>query len=208
MGQDTKRTELAVQDSARERIIAGARRNFFALGFRGVTMDDLAHELGMSKKTLYAHFSSKHALVLAVMLDKFHDIEQDLERITSRFSPDVVGTSREVLACMQRHIEEIQPAFLRDIRRGNPALFEMVVHRRQEMIQRYFGRLLREGRESGIIRNDVPLELVTELLIGAREVIMNPEKLAELGLTPKMCFSGIITIILDGVITDAGRAKL
>jgi hypothetical protein len=37
---------------------------------------------------------------------------------------------------------------------------------------------------------------------------MNPEKLAELGLTPKMCFSGIITILLEGVITDAGRAKL
>ena len=43
------------------RIVAAARRYFLAHGFRGVTMDDLAAELGMSKKTLYAHFSSKAA---------------------------------------------------------------------------------------------------------------------------------------------------
>src|SRR5690349_13753943 len=48
-----------------QRIVAGARCYFFAHGFRGVTMDDLAAELGMSKKTLYVHFSSKMVLLQA-----------------------------------------------------------------------------------------------------------------------------------------------
>src|SRR5438552_1381598 len=58
--------ELADTSSARNRIIAGARSHFFAHGFRGVTVEDLATELGMSKKTLYAHFSSKTGILEAV----------------------------------------------------------------------------------------------------------------------------------------------
>ena len=69
------------ENAARQRIVAGARRHFFAHGFRGVTMDDLAEELGMSKKTLYAHFPSKTALLEAVIGDKLQRVEADLDRV-------------------------------------------------------------------------------------------------------------------------------
>ena len=62
------------------RIVAAARQHFFANGFRGVTMDDIAKELGMSKKTLYAHFPSKMALVEVVILDKFQDVESECSK--------------------------------------------------------------------------------------------------------------------------------
>ncbi|PYK63066.1 MAG: hypothetical protein DME50_18215, partial [Verrucomicrobia bacterium] len=42
-------------DFSRQRIVEAARAHFFSHGFRSVTMDDLAEELGISKKTLYAH---------------------------------------------------------------------------------------------------------------------------------------------------------
>ena len=53
-------------DAALKRITTAARQHFFAHGFRGVTMDDLARELGMSKKTVYASFPSKADLLRAV----------------------------------------------------------------------------------------------------------------------------------------------
>src|SRR6266702_2427720 len=46
-------------DSGRQRIVEAARAHFFSHGFRRVTMDDLATELGISKKTLYVHFPDK-----------------------------------------------------------------------------------------------------------------------------------------------------
>src|ERR1700729_647044 len=70
-------------EAARRRILAGARRHFFTHGFRSVTMDDLAAELAMSKKTFYAHFPSKMALLQAVMCDKMNTVEADLERVTA-----------------------------------------------------------------------------------------------------------------------------
>ncbi len=89
-----------VENSAAQRIVTAARRHFFAHGFRGVTMDDLAEELGMSKKTLYASFPSKLDLLRTVLLDKFRSVEADLDRVMSAASKDVLATLHQLLTCM------------------------------------------------------------------------------------------------------------
>lgn len=199
-------------DPASRRIVAEARRHFMAHGFRGVTMDDLAKELGMSKKTLYAHFPSKAALLEAVVLDKFRSIETDLERLavgrSLRRPPDFFLALRQLLSCMQRHAEEIRPPFLRDIRREESELFKLVEGRRRKLAERYFGNLISQGGKAGIIRKDIPAELIIEILLAAGQAIMNAPKMEELGLTWKTGPSAIITVVLEGVITEEGRSKL
>ena len=46
-----------------------------------------------------------------------------------------------------------------------------------------------------------------EILLGATEAIMNPPKMAELGLTPKTGFLAIITVFLEGLLTEKGRLR-
>ncbi len=156
MKSERVRQVSPVENSGRQRIVTTARRHFFAYGFRAVTMDDLARELGMSKKTLYAHFPSKAALVEAVLLDKIRSVESDLQQITSGSSSDFLTTLHQLLARVQMHLEEIQPPFLRDLRREAPEMFALVETRRREMIHQYFGRLVGDGQVAGIIREDVP----------------------------------------------------
>jgi AcrR family transcriptional regulator len=199
--------DLLTENSAARRIVSAARRHFLAHGFRSVTMDDLAEELGMSKKTLYAFFPSKTDLLRAVLLDKFRSVETDLDRITSECSSNFLMALRELLACLQFHTGEIQPAFVRDIRRESPEIFKLVESRRRDVIQRYFGKIFDQGRRAGIFRKDVPTRLMIEILLGATEAIMNPPKLAELGLTPKAGYLTIITVVLEGVLTEEGRPK-
>ena len=193
-------------DSA-ARIIAVARQHFFAHGFRGVTMDDLAGELGMSKKTLYASFPTKTDLLRAVLLDKFRRVEVDLQSISASFSNDMLDSLRQLLACLQRHTEEIKPPFVRDIRREAPQMFELVQTRRRQVIQTYFGSLLDECRKAGIVRKDVSTRLIIEILLGATEAIMNPARMAELGLTPRTGYSTIINVVFEGVLTEKGRRR-
>ena len=207
--QTAKRTPLTKgalpEDSAARRIITAARRHFFAHGFRSVTMDDLAQELGMSKKTLYSSFPSKLDLLRAVLLDKFRSVEADLDQVTTRLSPDVLGALHGLLACMQRHAAEIQPPFVRDIRREAPEFFKLIEDRRRQIIQRYFGKIFEEGRRAGVIRRDIPTRLMIEMLVGVTEAIMNPAKMAELGLTPKTGYLSVVTVILEGLLTKKGR---
>jgi len=192
----------------RQRIVSVARHHFFAYGFRGVTMDDLAKELRMSKKTLYAHFPSKVALVEAVLADKARSVEVDLKRITSDASSDFLAALHLLLALVQGHLEEVQPPFLRDLQRDAPEIFRFVETRRRNMIYKYFGKLVGQGQSVGIIRKDIPTRLIVEILLGATQAIMNPEKLTDLGIAPKDGFSAIIAVILEGVITETGRATL
>lgn len=193
--------------AARRRIVAESRRHFFALGFRSVTMDDLARELAMSKKTLYASFPSKTALLEAVLLDKFRHIDEELSEIAGEVSSDCVGALHRLLASVQRHMEEIQPAFVRDIRRDAPDLFMVVERRRRDIIQRHFGKIFLEGRRTGFIRHDIPPRLAIEILLGAVQAVMNPPKMEELALTPKSGFSAIIRVVLEGLMTEEARSR-
>ncbi len=203
-----KITSIQPHDAdAAGRILVVARQHFFAHGFRGVTMDDLAGELGMSKKTLYASFPTKIDLLRAVLLDKFHRVEVDLQRIAAGFSDDMLDSLHQLLACLQRHTEEIQPPFVRDIRREAPRMFELVQTRRREIIQTYFGSLLDECRKAGIVRKDVSTRLIIEILLGATEAIMNPVRMAELGLSPKTGYATIINVVFEGVLTTKGRRR-
>ena len=49
----------------RDKILEKSGEMFLTLGFKSVTMDDIARELGISKKTLYKYFSNKANLVAA-----------------------------------------------------------------------------------------------------------------------------------------------
>ena len=58
----------------REKITHRAAEMFLTLGFKSVTMDDIANELGISKKTIYVHFKNKTKLVEAVTFEVFENI--------------------------------------------------------------------------------------------------------------------------------------
>lgn len=201
----TKLQESSVDHAAVRRVIAVARRQFLTHGFRSVSMDDLAAELGMSKKTLYVAFPSKDALIEAVLKDKFREVEKDLERVARDQVADVEVALHQLLDCVQRHTTEIQPAFVRDLGRESPELFQFIEQRRRELIRRHFGGLFEDGKKTGVIRTDIPTHLIIEILLGAVQGIMNPPKLMELGLTVEHGYSSVIRLILEGALVPKGK---
>ncbi|HEU4686366.1 MAG TPA: TetR/AcrR family transcriptional regulator [Nitrospira sp.] len=207
LSPENARARRGSEDAVRRRIVEESRRHFFAHGFRGVTMDDLARETAMSKKTLYAYFASKHELIEAVILEKFREVDGDLSRITAEAAADCLGALQRLLARVLLHMEEIQPPFVRDIRREAPQLFSVVEQRRREVIQRHFGAVFSEGRKAGLIRHDIPPKLAIEILLGAVQAIMNPPKMEELGLTTKNGFSAVTKVVLEGLITKKARSE-
>lgn len=65
----------------KEQILNKATDMFLTLGFKSVTMDDIANEMGISKKTIYQHFSNKDSLVKAVTTNLFEDISCGIDQI-------------------------------------------------------------------------------------------------------------------------------
>lgn len=189
-----------------QRIVEAARAHFFCHGFRSVTMDELAEELGMSKKTLYAHFPGKIELLEAVLADKFAGVEAKLNGIIHAHPHDFSTALHELLANTQRELDEIKPPFVRDMRQKAPHVFKVIERRRAALIERFFGKLFIEGQRAGMVRKDVPAKLTIEILLAIVQAIMNPLKMEELGMTPKEGFAGILKIILEGALTRRGRS--
>ena len=193
------------RDSNRRRIVEAARAHFFSHGFRSVTMDDLAEELGVSKKTLYAHFPGKFDLLEAVLADKFASVEATLKEVTRAHPHDFPATLHDLLAGTQRELNEIKPPFVRDMRQKAPQVFKVVERRRAALLQRHFGKLFVDGQRAGMVRKDVPAKLMIEILLAMVQSIMNPPKMEELGMMPKEGFAGILKIVLEGALTAKGR---
>jgi AcrR family transcriptional regulator len=193
------------RDPNRQRIVDAARVHFFSHGFRSVTMDDLAEELGISKKTLYAHFPGKRDLLEAVLTDKLASVEATLKNVTRAQRQDFPATLRELLAGTQRELDEIKPPFVRDMRQKAPDVFKLVERRRAALIQRYMGKFFVQGQRVGMVRKDVPAKLIIEILLAMVQSIMNPAKMEELGMMPKEGYTGILKIVLEGALTSKGR---
>jgi AcrR family transcriptional regulator len=194
----TRREETTSGPRVARQVITAARRQFFVHGFRSVSMDDLAAELRMSKKTLYGCFPSKSSLVKAVLKDKFREVEADLGRLASEDSSDMEEAIHRFLQRVQGHTSEIHPAFVRDLGRETPDLFQIVEHRRRRLIRRHVASLFNRGRQAGLIRKDIPVRLLIEILLGAVEAIMTPLRVTELGLTLERGYSTIIRVVLEG----------
>lgn len=188
-----------------QRIVDAARIHFFSHGFRSVTMDDLAEELGISKKTLYAHFPGKIDLLEAVLADKIAGVEAMFKEVTRSHPDDFPTTLRELLAGTQRELDEIKPPFVRDMRQKAPEVFKLVERRRAALIQRYMGKFFVDGQRLGMVRKDVPAKLIIEILLAMVQSIMNPPKMEELGMMPKEGYAGILKIVLEGALTTKGR---
>jgi AcrR family transcriptional regulator len=200
-----RRPRSQKRDPNRQRIVDAARVHFFSHGFRGVTMDDLAEELGISKKTLYAHFPGKFDLLEAVLADKFASVEGTLKEVTRAHARDFPAVLQALLAGTHRELDELKPPFVRDMRQKAPEVFKLVERRRAALIQRYFGKFFVEGQRAGMVRKDVPAKLIIEILLAMVQSIMNPPKMEELGMMPKEGFAGILKIVLEGALTSKGR---
>ena len=204
-GKHKSRPRMRKNPSIRQRIVGAARAHFFNHGFRSVTMDDLAAELGVSKKTLYAHFPGKFDLLEAVLTDKLAGVEATLREVTRAHPDDFPATLRELLAGTQRELDEIKPPFVRDMRQKAPDVFKLVERRRAALIQRYMGKFFVDGQRLGMVRKDVPAKLIIEILLAMVQSIMNPPKMEELEMTPKEGYAGILKIVLEGALTPKGR---
>ena len=208
--QSSKKGEAKVSrrgpaPDGRQRIVDAARAHFFSHGFRRVTMNDLAAELGISKKTLYVHFPDKMALLEAVLADKFAGVQAKLEQVTREHAHDFPAALHELLANTQRELDEIKPPFVRDMRQKAPHVFKTVERRRSELIGHFFGKLFVEGQRAGMVRKDIPAKIMIEILLGTVQAIVNPAKVEELGLTPRSAFSAVLDVVLEGVLTRKGK---
>ncbi|MDI1445598.1 TetR/AcrR family transcriptional regulator [Polyangium sp. 6x1] len=190
---------MTAEAEARGRILAVARRLFFAHGFGRVTMDEIASELAMSKKTLYRHFASKEDLCEAVIDAAFTAIDAELAAALDDVRLGFEDKLDRFMRIVAAGYEEARGPLLTDLHRDAPSLWARVDAWRSKVVHTRTRALFAAGKRAGVFRPDVPEDLVVRLVIGNAQNILRPDVLAALGLSFPEAFAHCKAVLLDGV---------
>ena len=194
-------------DPAVARILLQARTHFFSHGYCSCTMDDLAAELGMSKKTLYVHFAGKEGIMRAVIEQLGREVRAEADAL---FANRHLGFSEKLhgfAAGMVGRLALVNPRTLRDLQRFAPDLYELMVEMRQRNIPYIFGRFIEEGQLAGKVRTDVSPVLAVEFFLQAMQGLIQPASLDRLKLAPHELLPRAIDLFFGGLLTPAGRKE-
>lgn len=144
------------------KIFEKARHLFYTVGVRNTTMDDLARELGISKKTLYKVIENKADLV------KFcveYDLKCDENAILA-ISENTENAVEELLliaAHIHAELQMFHPSVLRDLVKFYPESWMLIENHRDCFAQKNISNNLKKGIKQGLYRKDINTEMVTML---------------------------------------------
>ena len=105
---------ISQREDVRHQVIEVATKAFHSRGIKNVTMDDIAHSLTMSKRTLYQLFSDKEDLLLACAQQRDAHEEARVEELMQK-SNSVFDFLLATFAVKMHEMEHIHPSFFAEM---------------------------------------------------------------------------------------------
>ncbi|MBS2096741.1 TetR/AcrR family transcriptional regulator [Carboxylicivirga linearis] len=157
----------------RQQIIKQSALLFHQYGIKSVSMDDIARELGMSKKTLYHFIKDKNDLVESVVefnlqlysdfLSAFHDLK------SNAIEQFYLYTSK-----IKEHFPKYNPSMLYDLRKYYPLLLNTILDKRQKLIYNATYANLEKGKKEGFYQPDIQSDIISKLQVANQNYTMDP----------------------------------
>jgi len=137
-----------------EKIIEKAGELFLNLGFKSVTMDDIANSLGISKKTLYNYFSNKASLVDAAVKVKNNEIEKKIFDIKEK-KFNAIEEEFVVKAVMNEMFKDTKESPMYQLKKYYPEAYINLTDKQACVFNDCNSDNLRKGIEQGLYRTDI-----------------------------------------------------
>ena len=195
---------MTTETEIRERIISYAREHFMHEGFSKVTLDEIAAELGMSKKTLYKYFEDKEDLLRAGIEENLRNVAGEIDKITASDGPFAEKLAR-VMMLIGKQMSRLSRGAMLDMQKFTPELWKQIETFRREQIFVKIGRMIAQAREENIFRTHVNEQMLTLMIITCVQGILNPEVLAQNSFSAEEAFKFIFRTIFEGALTEDAR---
>jgi TetR/AcrR family transcriptional regulator, cholesterol catabolism regulator len=155
------------------RILDESQALFKRAGVRSVTMDDIANQLGISKKTLYQHFENKAAIVHAYGERYFAEEIARTEEIT-RIAQDPIHGVLLIIESSGRNFKELPSHLVFDIQKYYPSTWRLFDAFKNDYALRIVRDNLIAGQEAGLYRPDFDVELVALMRLSQIDTSFDP----------------------------------
>jgi AcrR family transcriptional regulator len=203
---DNSRKEIPQpRQELREQIVSTALGLFTTQGIKGITMDDIASTMGISKRTLYEVFADKESLLLDCMAMSQSDAMNYMKEVSDK-SANVMEVLLRLYQTSLEQLHKVNPKFFEDIKKYPRVNQEIERRRHAEAAERM--AFFRLGMKQGFFRDDINLAIVNDLVFSQLDQLANSSN----ELTHKYSFREVYETImftyLRGITTDSGARML
>jgi len=144
----------------KEKIIAKATDLFLKLGFKSVTMDDIAAEMGISKKTIYKYFGNKEILIEESVESMHHTIDDMIENILMQnYNP--IKENYEIRKMFKNLFQAADTSPLYQLKKHYPEIHARMMCKEMEDCSSFLKQNIEKGIALGLYREHINIEIVT-----------------------------------------------
>ena len=159
---------------ARERILEKAHELFMRYGVRSVSMDDIAAQLGMSKKTLYQYYTDKEELV-NVTLSALLENNRKQCLADRQIAENAVHEVFQAFDMMQEMFTNMNPSIVFDLEKYHPAVYKKIQHHKQVFLYQVIKQNLERGMKEELYRPEINVDILTRFRIESMMLAFNTE---------------------------------
>jgi AcrR family transcriptional regulator len=174
-------------------------------GIKSVTMDDVARELGISKKTLYQHFRDKEDLVRKVMLNEYERHRCVLSGSTAGRPQNAIEELFGVYTMTSAMLRDFNPSMGYDLRKYYPRLFVQIRDRWRKRILASALDNLNKGKKEGLYRKELNSRIIARLHVSRAESLLDNDLFTPEELASMKMFHEVFVYHLNGILSHKGR---
>ncbi len=158
----------------RLRIIKKAEELFWRYGIRSITMDAIAAELGISKKTIYQHFTDKDALVMAVTEDQIL-FSQTCCKKDAVNAVNAIDEIFKVIEFVEIMFKNMKPAVMYDLEKYHPDAFKKFLEHKNKFLYEMVKLNIQRGIKEELYRSEINVELMVRFRLETMLIAFNTE---------------------------------
>jgi AcrR family transcriptional regulator len=189
-------------EMVKERILEAARELFREAGVKNTTMDDIAHQASVSKRTIYENFKDKEEVLVACLNRTFVENEQYAAHVFNT-SGNVVEAFVLLINRGAEYAYRHRHSILDEIRRYYPDVYKGIVTCNKKEKQETNRRLIEQGMREGVFRNDLDPEILSVMFqLLADGIMLNDTELEKFAIFE--IFGTMAILGLRGLCTPKG----
>jgi len=194
------------EDETRRKIVEGSKKLFQLYGFTRITIDEIAVNLKISKKTVYKYFKSKDDLIWGVILSIQQPFVGQIQAAIDS-DKDFHEILLEIFSLFQQLSIQITPPMIQDMR-SMPHIWDRIDALRRAAISDNFEKIIVRGQQNGVIRKDLDVRFMTNLWLHVVSSMLTPQTMMDLNMTPKDFFEKLLSFLMTGILTEKARKRL
>lgn len=159
-------------DQKEHKIVSGAYEVFMKYGIKSVTMDDIAKQLGISKKTLYRHVSDKNDLLRKALYLSHKEEEAAINAICDK-GYNAIDESFEVSKLILKLLKKVHPSIHYDLEKYHTEVWNELLVAHQEHIRQCIVNNLENGISEGYYRENLNIPIIANIYISRFDVVFD-----------------------------------